>query len=344
MSGSTGTIVPNMTAAGALTGAELFYAVQTGADRKVAASQILTYANANSLYQGPTLTTIGNNLTVVSGTLSVTGVVTSAVTNVATGAGLSGGPITTSGTLVADWHAGTVASLSGLTLSTGTLLADWRPGIVTSLSGLTLTSGTLAATGTGTVTQVVAGTGLNGGTITTSGTLSANWQLGTATTAGSGIALSDGTLSANWQLGTATTLAGGLSLSGGTLTATGASIWNAGTVTTLGPNLSLNSGTLVSDNFAGSISAAGSNQAGATTLTANVNVVTTAAASTGVRLASSPTAGFRQWVLNNGANILSVYPASGGTIDALAANAAASVVSSGRAWFIATTGSTWVSA
>lgn len=44
------------------------------------------------------------------------------VTSVATGAGLSGGPITTAGTIVADWHAGVVAALGGnLTLAAGTL-------------------------------------------------------------------------------------------------------------------------------------------------------------------------------------------------------------------------------
>jgi hypothetical protein len=44
------------------------------------------------------------------------------VTSVATGAGLTGGPITVAGTLVADWHAGVVAALgSNLTLTGGTL-------------------------------------------------------------------------------------------------------------------------------------------------------------------------------------------------------------------------------
>jgi hypothetical protein len=50
------------------------------------------------------------------------------VTSVASGAGLSGGPVTSSGTLLADWNGGTVTSLgSGLNLSTGTLTATTTP-------------------------------------------------------------------------------------------------------------------------------------------------------------------------------------------------------------------------
>lgn len=46
------------------------------------------------------------------------------VTSVATGAGLSGGPITTSGTIVAQWQGGTVVTLgTGLALNAGTLTA-----------------------------------------------------------------------------------------------------------------------------------------------------------------------------------------------------------------------------
>lgn len=50
------------------------------------------------------------------------------VTSVASGAGLSGGPITTTGTLVADWHAGVVSSVGlGLNLSAGVLTASGAP-------------------------------------------------------------------------------------------------------------------------------------------------------------------------------------------------------------------------
>jgi hypothetical protein len=45
------------------------------------------------------------------------------VTSIASGSGLSGGPITTSGTLTAQWQAGTVSSLTGLSIATGVLSA-----------------------------------------------------------------------------------------------------------------------------------------------------------------------------------------------------------------------------
>jgi hypothetical protein len=52
---------------------------------------------------------------------------TGSVVSVGSGAGLSGGPITTSGTLVAQWQVGTVTALSGLTLTSGVLTAPAIP-------------------------------------------------------------------------------------------------------------------------------------------------------------------------------------------------------------------------
>lgn len=72
---------------------------------------------------------------------------TGTVTSVGSGAGLSGGPISTTGTLVAQWQAGTVTSLgTGLTLTTGVLSASG--GGAASLSGLTAaTAGNTIASG-----------------------------------------------------------------------------------------------------------------------------------------------------------------------------------------------------
>jgi hypothetical protein len=86
------------------------------------------------------------------------------VTSVGSGAGLSGGPITSSGTLAADWHAGVVASIgTGLTLPSGTLTADWHAGVVATIgSGLTLASGTLSASISGAPPTGAAGGSLAG--------------------------------------------------------------------------------------------------------------------------------------------------------------------------------------
>lgn len=97
------------------------------------------------------------------------------------------------------------------------------------------------------------------------------------------------------------------------------------------------------------LTAAGSTQTGALGLSNSVNVVSTVAASTGVRL---PTvagdvhvvqSGDVVTVFNRGANALSVYPPVGGTIDSLATNAAFSVAAGKAARFfcVADNGLTW---
>lgn len=176
------------------------------------------------------------------------------VSQIVTGAGLSGGTIAASGTISADWHAGAVSALgSHLTLNAGTIDAvnAFQAGVVTALgAGITLTTGTLTAGGSGgTVTQIVAGAGLQGGTIAASGTISANWNGGTVSALGPHLSLSAGTLDAtasnNFQVGTVTALGGNLSLTSGTLSAAATALqWTAGTVTALGSNLTLTSGTL----------------------------------------------------------------------------------------------------
>lgn len=70
------------------------------------------------------------------------------------------------------------------------------------------------------------------------------------------------------------------------------------------------------------VSAAGTNQATATLLTASTSIVTTVNAGTGVRLPLTPTvsAKDRLHVANHGANTLAVYPPSGGKLSNNTAN------------------------
>lgn len=68
------------------------------------------------------------------------------------------------------------------------------------------------------------------------------------------------------------------------------------------------------------VSAAGTTQSDATALTASVNVITTAAASSGVRL-SNTEIGDQYEILNLGANEVKVYPPTSGQINAMSANA-----------------------
>ncbi len=112
----------------------------------------------------------------VSGTLSGSSVTSGTVTSVDSGAGLTGGPITNSGTLAVNLQsgAGIVADGTGLSLlrtcSNGQLL-KWN----TTSSAWECQSDTDTDTNSGgTVTSITAGTGLSGGTIIGSGTISLN--------------------------------------------------------------------------------------------------------------------------------------------------------------------------
>lgn len=90
------------------------------------------------------------------------------------------------------------------------------------------------------------------------------------------------------------------------------------------------------------ITAAGANQAAATALTKTINEVSSVAASTGVRL-PTPEPGEFILVANDGANTLNVYPATGGAINNLAANAAITLATDTRRLFFAVTATQWYS-
>ena len=122
--------------------------------------QILIGDSASGLFDAATLTA-GSNISITNGAGAITinssdqftGTVTSVATSSGTFVNVTGGTITTSGTVTADLSA------------TGT------PSATTFLRG----DNTWATpAGGGTVTSVATGTGLTGGTITTSGTLSVN--------------------------------------------------------------------------------------------------------------------------------------------------------------------------
>lgn len=88
----------------------------------------------------------------------------------------------------------------------------------------------------------------------------------------------------------------------------------------------------ITGDVASGLTAAGSNQGTALLLSADVNEITTTAASTGVRFpdATVCSPGDSIVVYNGGANSLSVYPATGESINAGATNAAFAVASGAR--------------
>jgi hypothetical protein len=90
------------------------------------------------------------------------------------------------------------------------------------------------------------------------------------------------------------------------------------------------------------LTAAGTNQATALELTANINRMGTVAVGTGVKLNSAITAGLPQIVFNGGANPLLVYPATGGAINSLPANAGMTLAPNTTCQFWATSATAWV--
>lgn len=85
-------------------------------------------------------------------------------------------------------------------------------------------------------------------------------------------------------------------------------------------------------------------QALAVPLTGEINLIGTssATASTGVRLPAGAKAGDTVVVFNGGAQTTLVYPATGGVIDALSANAGFSMTTGKKAMFVATSDKNWV--
>ena len=131
------------------------------------------------------------------------------VTSVATGAGLTGGPITKSGTISipAGGVTNNLLANSSITVNAGSGLSG---GGMVALGG-TVTIANAAPSLGGTVTSIVAGTGLTGGTITKSGTLSLN----TSYTDTRYLQVNGGTLSGGLT-GTTAAFSGALSAANGT--------------------------------------------------------------------------------------------------------------------------------
>jgi hypothetical protein len=150
---------------------------------------------SSHIWNAGTVTAIGTGVTLTSGTLTAASGGGGTVTEIDTGAGLHGGPITGGGTISADWNGGTVSALgTGLVLNSGTIDASTAAKTRTlpfSLVGkppngqhfnLTLTqAGTLLANGgtpqayvptAPTATELLVLNTVHSGTVTARGTIS----------------------------------------------------------------------------------------------------------------------------------------------------------------------------
>lgn len=88
------------------------------------------------------------------------------------------------------------------------------------------------------------------------------------------------------------------------------------------------------------ITAAGTDQLTATALASTINVISTTALGTGVKMPAA-VAGMKIYVINNGANSLAVYPNTGASINSGAANVAFNQVSGATLHYIAISSTQW---
>jgi sugar lactone lactonase YvrE len=200
---------------------------------------------------------------------------------------------------------------------------------ITAGSTLTASSNATFSTTTGTISL---------GTSQTTGTWTAGGTSGTGT-----ITVGQSTVNqtTNIQAGatasgsTKTMNIGTAGLSGSTTTINiGSAVSGATSTTTLNG--------LVIDSISAAVSAAGTTQGTATGLVSNINNVTVVtAAAAGVRLPTA-VAGMRILIRNSDSlDMLSIYPATGGTINALSANAAFTIIAGATIELVATTATQW---
>lgn len=167
----------------------------------------------------------------------------------------------------------------------------------------------------------------------------------TGPTGATGAAGADGVITALDTAIGSTPAASGMSLSGGTLTLQPADNTHAGLVSILAQTFKgiktftddiVASAKITLTSFLERSSAtgitaySGGGQASATALTKDVNRVTTVAAGSDSVKLPSAIAGRKIVVINDGANTLAVFPASGESIDALSANASTTITTTAK--------------
>jgi hypothetical protein len=184
------------------------------------------------------------------------------------------------------------------------------------VDGALTVQGAITSSGTATLNAITVAN--NSSLVTATATSSLNLSTG-AVVSGSTKTVNIGTAGVS---GSTTTIAIGSAVSGATSTTT------------------LNG--LVINSITAAVSAAGTTQGTATGLVSNINNVTVVtAAAAGVRLPTA-VAGMRILVRNSdSADTLSIYPATGGTINALSANAAFTLAAGSTIELMATTATQW---
>ena len=301
---------PNITSVGTLT--------SLGVSGTVTASAFT--ANTGVFTGNGSALTALNASNVSTGTLAQARLANASVTLGSTALTL-GSTVTTVAGLTSVTSTTFVGALTGAATTAGTVTTNAQ-GNITSVGTLT----SLAVTG-----QVTAANGVAGTTIAGQG-----W--GVRVKAGAGdtqgiLQFVNSAETTQWASLTATNDV--MNLNAATVNAS-ASFVAVGNIT--GANVRATSYNIRS--VATAISAGGTVQANATALTKEMNIVSTVVSGAGVVLPTA-VAGMVIIITNTSANSLLVYPASGGTINSLAANAAFTQVTTATLQFIAPTTTQW---
>jgi hypothetical protein len=294
---------------------------------------------------------IANNLS-VSGTANIP-----TVTGIRIGGGLNGYYLVTDGTGNLSWvsgggsgtgvvagsnsqiqynNAGSFGAAAGFTFNSVSSLMS-APGGITAIGNISggnlVTGGALSVTGNANVGNI----GGTAGVFTT--------VAGSLTTAAQPNITSVGTLSTISVTGNANV--GNIGATAGVFTATisvtgNANIGNIGTGGLIIATGNITGGNVATNNYvivsaANSISATGTVQSDATQLTKSINVVTTVAAGSGVKLPVAE-AGMRIIVRNSTSTVLNVYPNTGAAIEPALANAAYTLNATTSMEFFCSTG------
>ena len=336
------------------------------------ASNTLTVLNSQITQSGTIIVEIPNDITLVGNlvaativsntTANVTGnvnagnLVTIGIANV-TG-NVIGGNLTTAGQVVATGNVVggnivTSRTVQGSTIATSgsKSLAAWgTTGIGFVASGATYTDSSTLASGnvanahihaistptiaaanyTVTVTKAasfyVAGAPIAGGNITITNPYAIQVASGN-------VQLDTSTISTNATTG-AMRVVGGVGIGGNLNVGSNISVIGSLTADTLVANL-------VTQSVAASVTSTGVTQGAAVALTKQLNVITTSINGANSAVLPTPTAGTSIKIVNTSANSVNVFPASGGTINSLAANAAFVLTANSRVEFSASSSTQW---
>ncbi len=210
--GATGGTVTSITAGSGLTGGTI-----TGSGTIAVNTAVIQNRVSGTCVVGSSIRAIAADGSVTCQTDTSGG--TGTVTNVATGLGLTGGPVTSTGTIAADTNylQRRVSASCAVGSSIRAIAADG-----------TVTCQTDTGGGSGTVTNVASGTGLTGGPIIATGTLSIADPFRLPQSCANGQLAKYNTTTQLWECaadngggGTVTNVTTGLGLTGGPVTTTG---------------------------------------------------------------------------------------------------------------------------